>query len=185
MEDIASFKRRQKEQEEQKELERIKKEAEEKKNTADIKDSNTATAGNEEETKIIESELEDEDGESELDSDSDEMKDDMTAFVENTTIYYEATTTKQRKTILISTGGTAINQQLFVTVTPRSMCNVFTIDSAHAVQTVDAGAQMYVDVIFDPTQFKEVSCCVSLLYELILLYFILGVLPDPYSSRAL
>ena len=88
-------------------------------------------------------------------SEEDESNDDITALIGIPDLHFDSTSCRETKRVVVSTSGTASNVQIFATVTPRSVVNVFQISDKHSLQTIDAGTQVYIDVTFDPSQYKE------------------------------
>ena len=120
----------------------------------------------EEDQEVVEEEEEEEeessDGSTSEEEEEEDTKEDIGVVVEQQILSFDSTTYRETKTMTIATSGTSSNVQIFVTVTPRSVTNVFRVSDTSSLQTVDAGQQMYVDVTFDPSQFKELESSVDI-----------------------
>ena len=151
------------EEKKEKEKERKKEEEEKQKEEKRRKKRDQGTEDNEEENITIVTQPGDQKDEQNQTSDDDdefsdeeeEMMDDMTAFVESSLVHFDSTTCQEERTVTISTGGTSKSVQVFITVTPRSMSTVFFISDEHSMQTIDSGQQLFINIIFDPTQHRE------------------------------
>ena len=90
---------------------------------------------------------EDEGSESEEDDDDGEG---LIILADDIELDFHNTTFADRKSVRVSTSGTGQGVQIFITVTPRQVADVFQIVNDQAILTVDAGQTLEVPIEFNP-----------------------------------